>query len=121
MLRPRPPRGIMAAGGGGPRAAAHVGAGADKPPHLLDIYVRPAPAAEHHGGGRGGHRRGAAWWRWGEQPAIIAARAAHGPALRADHAPLGKGRAIDAVVFLFAVAPAIHVVVANHVELRQEL
>src|ERR1035437_5662115 len=100
--------------------AGHVVVGADESPQLFDIDVAAAAAAEHHGGGRGS-RRGGGRRGGGEQSAIIAARAAHGPALRADHAPLGKGRAIDAVVFLFAGAPAIHVVVANHVELRQEL
>src|ERR1035438_843346 len=68
----------------------------------------PGPAGAAAGGG-------------GEQAAIIAARAAHGPALRANDAALGERGAVDAVVLLFAVAPAVHVVVANHVEQRQEL
>src|ERR1019366_5332833 len=52
---------------------------------------------------------------------VVAPRAAHSGALRADHAPIRMGRLVDAVVQFFAFPPTVHVVIAHHVQQAQKL
>ena len=56
-----------------------------------------------------------------KQAPIIAANAAQRAAFGADDAAIRESRVIDAVIFFGAVAPAIHVVVADDVELGKKL
>ena len=90
--------------------AGHVVVGSDELPQLLGVDV-PAPVDP----------AGAGCGFAGEQRAIVAPDAAHRPAFRANHASLRKRLPVDAVILLDAVAPAVHVVIADHVEEGQKL
>src|ERR1700683_4733595 len=89
---------------------SHVVIGADKFLELFHVDVSSAPELEET------IRRVAR-----KQLGILASNVSHRVTFGADESPLGKSMAIDAVILLPPVAPPVHIVVAHHVEERQEL
>src|ERR1700733_1484594 len=58
---------------------------------------------------------------WRDEVAVLAANSAQPHAFRPDELPLRKRGAIDAVVKIGALAPSIHVVVADNIQLAKKL